>query len=161
MGEYLRGARANELERIVSIQNPYNLLNRSFEVGLAEVAIREKVGLLAYSPLAMAMLSGKYQNGQRPEGARLTRYKRFQRYSGEHAEAAADAYVEFARQRGLDPATMALAFVNAQPFVTSNIIGATKLEQLQANIASINCQLDEETLQGIEAIHRRYSNPAP
>ena len=161
VGEYLRGARDSELERIVSIQNPYNLLNRSFEVGLAEMAIRERVGLLAYSPLAMAMLSGKYQNGQRPEGARLTRYQRFQRYSGEQAVAAADAYVDFARERGFDPATMALAFVNAQPFVTSNIIGATNLEQLKTNIDSINCQLDEETLQGIEAIHRRYSNPAP
>ena len=159
--EYLRCAREKGLERIVSIQNPYNLLNRSFEIGLAEMAIREDVGLLAYSPLAMAMLSGKYQNGRRPEGARLTLFDRFQRYSGAQAVAASDAYVNLAHEHGLDPSTMALAYVNSREFVTSNIIGATNLEQLKANIASLDCVLSQEVKQGIEAIHQRYSNPAP
>jgi len=161
VAEYLRGARDQNLERIVTIQNPYNLLNRSFEVGLAEMAIREKVGLLAYSPLAMAMLSGKYMDGRRPEGARLTLYKRFQRYSGVHTLAAAEAYVELAQEHDLDPATMALAYVNSRPFVTSNIIGATKIEQLRTNIASISVKLPDEVEKGIEAIHGQFSNPAP
>ena len=161
VSEYLRWARELNLKQIVTIQNPYNLLNRSFEVGLAEMAIREKVGLLAYSPLAMATLSGKYMDGQRPEGARLTVYKRFQRYSSKYAVAASEAYVNLAREHGLDPATMALAYVNSRPFVTSNIIGATKLEQLKTNIASIDVKLSEEVEKGIEGIHSRFSNPAP
>jgi aryl-alcohol dehydrogenase-like predicted oxidoreductase len=160
--EYLRNAREEEdLQRIVSIQNPYNLLNRSFEVGLAEMAIREDVGLLAYSPLAMAMLSGKYMDGQRPAGARLTLFDRFQRYSSPQAVTAAEAYVTLAREHGLDPSTMALAYVNSREFVTSNIIGATNLEQLKTNIASIDCVLSKDVEQGIEALHQRYSNPAP
>ena len=159
--EYLRHAREDDLQRIVSIQNPYNLLNRSFEVGLAEMAIREDVGLLAYSPLAMAMLSGKYMNGQRPEGARLTLFDRFQRYSSPQAVTASEAYVTLAREHGLDPSSMALAYVNSREFVTSNIIGATNLEQLKTNIASIDCVLSKEVEQGIEALHQRYSNPAP
>lgn len=159
--EYLRAADVGDQQRIVSIQNPYNLLNRSFEVGLAEMAIREQVGLLAYSPLAMAMLSGKYKGGARPEGARLTLFKRFQRYSGPYAVAAAESYIELAREHDLDPSTMALAYVNSRPFVTSNIIGATNLEQLETNIASIECRLPAEVEEGIEAIHARYSNPAP
>ncbi len=161
VGEYLRLCREKKLERIVSIQNPYNLLNRSFEVGLAEMAIREDVGLLAYSPLAMAMLSGKYMDGKRPAGARLTEYDRFQRYSSKQAVTASEAYVNLAREHDLDPVTMALAFVNAQPFVTSNIIGATKMAQLKTNIASIEVSLSTEVQKGIEAIHRRFSNPAP
>ncbi len=159
--EYLRHAREKNLARVASIQNPYNLLNRSFEVGLAEMAIREQVGLLAYSPLAMAMLSGKYMGGQRPDGARLTLFKRFQRYSSPHAVAASEAYVNLALENDLDPATMALAYVNSRPFVTSNIIGATTIEQLRSNIASINCRLSPDVEAGIDAIHARYSNPAP
>jgi aryl-alcohol dehydrogenase-like predicted oxidoreductase len=159
--EYLRCAREYDLQRIVSIQNPYNFLNRSFEVGLAEMAIREQVGLLAYSPLAMAMLSGKYVGGARPKGARLTEYDRFQRYSGNYAVAASEAYVKLAAQHNIDAATMALAFVNSRPFVTSNIIGATKMEQLKKNIASIDVELPAEVEQGIDAIHGQYSNPAP
>lgn len=159
--EYLRHAREQGMARIVSIQNPYNLLNRSFEVGLAEMAIREDVGLLAYSPLAMAMLSGKYMSGQRPEGARLTLFERFQRYSGPQAVVASEAYVNLAREHGLDSATMALAYVNGRDFVTSNIIGATNLEQLKVNIASIDCVLPKEVVEGIDALHQRYSNPAP
>lgn len=161
VAEYLRICRANGWPAPVSIQNPYNLLNRSFEVGLAEFAHREQVGLLAYSPLAFGVLSGKYLDGQRPEGARLSLFSRFARYTGETAERCTRAYVELARSRGLDPAQMALAYINSRPFVTANIIGATTLEQLDNNLASVELTLDEETLQAIEAIHRDCPNPCP
>jgi aryl-alcohol dehydrogenase-like predicted oxidoreductase len=158
---YLQIAAERGLPRIVSIQNPYNLLNRSFEVGLAEIAHREAVGLLAYSPLGFGVLTGKYLDGQRPEGARLTRFQRFQRYTKEVAQAPVRAYVETARRHGLDPAQMALAYVNSRPFLTSTIIGATTLEQLATNIASIDLELPEEVLAEIEAIHLRHPNPCP
>ncbi len=146
---------------MVSIQNPYNLLNRSFEIGLAEVAIREDCGLLAYSPLAFGILSGKYLGGARPKGARLTLFSEFKRYLNPRAEAATQAYVDLARGHGLDPARMALAYINAQRFVTSNIIGATSMEQLRSDIASIDVELSDEVLEGIEAIHNANPNPAP
>ncbi len=161
LAEYLRCARENGLSRVCSIQNPYNLLNRSFEVGLAEMAIRDQVGLLAYSPLAMGTLSGKYLQGKRPKGARLTLFERFQRYSNPRAVAATEAYVALALEHGVDPATMALAFINSRPFVTSNIIGATNLEQLQTNIASIDVRLSAAVIAGIEEIQKSYSNPSP
>ena len=159
--KFLQLADSLVLPRMVSIQNPYNLLNRSFEVGLAEVAIREQCGLLAYSPLAFGMLSGKYANGARPADARITLFSRFSRYTNPQSQAACDRYVELARQHGLDPAQMALAFVTRQPFVTSNIIGATSLEQLESNLASAELELTTEVLEGIEAIHREQPNPAP
>lgn len=149
------------LPRVASVQNPYNLLNRSFEVGLAEVAHREDVGLLAYSPLAFGVLSGKYLDGAWPEKGRLTLYERFKRYTSPQAEAATEAYVGLAREHGLDPAQMALAFVNTRSFLTSNIIGATTMEQLESNLASESVKLEEAVLDGIEAIHRRYTNPCP
>ena len=161
MAEYLRLSREKIWPRVVSIQNPYNLLNRSFEVGLAEFAHREQVGLLAYSPLAFGMLSGKYLGGAKPAAARLTLFTRFQRYTGELAETATREYVQLARTHGLDPAQMALAYVNARPFVTATIIGATTMEQLHSNIASKDLVLSDDVLKGIEAIHRRYSNPCP
>ena len=159
--KYLQLADQLGLPRAVSIQNPYNLLNRSFEVGLAEVAMREQCGLLAYSPLAFGMLSGKYENGARPANARITLFSRFARYTNPQAIAACSRYVTLAREHGLDPAQMALAFVNAQPFVTSNIIGATTMEQLASNIGSFDVKLSDEVLAGIEAIHRAQPNPAP
>ncbi|UXY54144.1 NADP(H)-dependent aldo-keto reductase [Pseudomonas tohonis] len=149
------------LPRAASIQNPYNLLNRSFEVGLAEVAIRERCGLLAYSPLAFGMLSGKYENGARPANARISLFSRFARYTNPQAQAACSRYVALAREHGLDPAQMALAFVTAQPFVTSNIIGATTLEQLESNLASSELTLPGAVLEGIAEIHRSQPNPAP
>ncbi len=158
---YLQLAAERGLPRIVSIQNPYNLLNRSFEVGLAEIAHRESVGLLAYSPLGFGVLSGKYLDGQRPEGARLSRFQRFQRYTKEAAQDSIRAYVEAARKHGLDPAQMALAYVNTRSFLTSTIIGATDLQQLAANIASIDVELPEEVLAEIEAVHLRHPNPCP
>jgi aryl-alcohol dehydrogenase-like predicted oxidoreductase len=159
--KFLGLADSGNLPRPVSIQNPYNLLNRTFEVGLAEVAIREQCGLLAYSPLAFGMLSGKFENGARPAGSRLALFSRFTRYANEQAVAATTRYVELAREHGLDPAQMALAFVTAQPFVTSNIIGATSLEQLDSNLASIDLVLSEDVLADIEAIHKAQPNPAP
>lgn len=159
--KYLQLAESLDLPRMVSIQNPYNLLNRTFEVGLAEIAQREDCGLLAYSPLAFGMLSGKYANGARPAKARISLYSRFTRYTNPQAEAACARYVALAREHGLDPAQMALAFVTSRPFVTSNIIGATSLEQLESNLASAALRLSDEVLQGIEAIQRAQPNPAP
>ena len=147
--------------RVASVQNPYNLLNRSFEVGLAEIAHREQVGLLAYSPLAFGVLSGKYLNGAQPPTGRLTLYERFKRYTSDVAEEATSAYVDIARRHGLDPAQMALAFVNSRPFLTSNIIGATTMAQLESNLASEALTLDPAVLDEIEAVHRRLSNPSP
>lgn len=159
--KFLALAEARGWPRAVSIQNPYNLLNRSFEIGLSEIAIREQCGLLAYSPLAFGFLSGKYENGARPAKGRLTLYSRFMRYFNPQSEAACSRYVALAREHGLDPAQMALAFVTQQPFVTSNIIGATTLEQLDSNIASFDLKLSDEVLAGIEAIHKDQPNPAP
>lgn len=159
--EYLRASREKKLARIASIQNPYSLLNRSFEVGLAEFAHRENIGLLAYSPMAFGVLSGKYLGGKRPPDGRVTLFARFSRYSNPQADAATEAYVELARQHGLDPAQMALAYVNSRPFVTSTIIGATTMDQLRSDIASEQVKLSKDVLAGIEAIHKRYTIPCP
>lgn len=158
---YLHLAEKHNLPRIASIQNPYNLLNRSFEIGLAEVSYRENVSLLAYSPLAFGVLSGKYLNNQWPEGARITLFKRFSRYLNPQAEAAVNAYVKLAQEHGLSPAQLALAFVNRQTFLTSNIIGATSLAQLKENIDTVNINLNDELVKALDAIHVQYPNPAP
>ncbi|HAS6279255.1 TPA: NADP(H)-dependent aldo-keto reductase [Vibrio vulnificus] len=157
----LRLAEKHDLPRIVSIQNPYNLLNRSFEVGLSEISHYEGVQLLAYSPMAFGTLSGKYLDGARPTGARCTLFERFQRYFTPQGLEATKAYVSLARDYGLDPAQMALAFVNQRPFVASNIIGATTLDQLKANIESLNVKLEDEVLNKIQQIGTTYSNPCP
>ncbi|MEK0274053.1 NADP(H)-dependent aldo-keto reductase [Vibrio vulnificus] len=157
----LRLAEKHDLPRIVSIQNPYNLLNRSFEVGLSEISHYEGVQLLAYSPMAFGTLSGKYLDGARPKGARCTLFERFQRYFIPQGLEATNAYVSLARDYGLDPAQMALAFVNQRPFVASNIIGATTLDQLKANIESLNVKLEDEVLNKIQQIGTTYSNPCP
>ncbi|MEQ8514244.1 MAG: NADP(H)-dependent aldo-keto reductase [Chromatocurvus sp.] len=159
--EYLRLAREKNLPRLVSIQNPYNLLNRSFEVGLAEIAIREQIGLLAYSPIAFGMLSGKYEGGAKPANSRLALFERFSRYGSPEAEAATSAYVALAKRHGLDPAQMALAFVNSRQFTTANVIGATTLDQLRANIDSIDVTLEKPLLKALETLHRQYCIPAP
>jgi aryl-alcohol dehydrogenase-like predicted oxidoreductase len=161
LGEYLRLARERNWPRVCSIQNPYNLLNRSFEVGLAEFAHREQVGLLAYSPLAFGVLSGKYLGGARPAGARLTLFGRFQRYTGERVERAVEKYVALARRHGLDPAQMALAYAMSRPFVASVLLGATTMEQLRANLAAARLVLSADVIAAIENIHRDHSNPAP
>ena len=159
--KFLQLAEQMNLPRIVSVQNPYNLLNRSYEVGMAEVSLREQCGLLAYSPLGFGVLSGKYLNGARPAGARITQWPDYARYMSEQAQAATAEYAALAEQHGISLTQMALAYVNSRSFVTANIIGATTMEQLTENIATIDLQLDEEVIVGIEAIHTRYPYPSP
>lgn len=154
-------AEQKQLPRVVSVQNPYSLLNRSYEVGLAEVSIREHCGLLAYSPLGFGVLSGKYLGHGAPAGARLTLWPNYDRYSNQQAVAATTAYVNLARDAGLDPAQMALAYVNSRPFLTANIIGATRMDQLAANIDSIDIELKDDVLEAIEGIHVQHPNPSP
>jgi aryl-alcohol dehydrogenase-like predicted oxidoreductase len=158
---FLDTAARLDLPHIVSVQNPYNLLNRSYEIGLAEVSWRERCGLLAYSPLGFGVLSGKYLHNATPEGARLSLFPDYKRYSSANAIAATQQYVALALAHGLDPAQMALAFVNSQPFLTSTIIGATTMDQLRSNIASADMVLPAEVVDAIEAIHTQYPNPAP
>ncbi|AIR63763.1 NADP(H)-dependent aldo-keto reductase [Cedecea neteri] len=158
---YLQLAEKHDLPRIVTIQNPYSLLNRSFEVGLSEISQHEGVELLAYSCLAFGVLSGKYLNGAKPAGARNTLFSRFTRYSGEQSQKAVAAYVEIAKRHNLDPAQMALAFVRRQPFVASTLLGATTLEQLKTNLESLHLTLSEEVIEEIDAVHRIYTYPAP
>jgi len=158
---FLQTAETQGLPRIVSVQNPYSLLNRSYEVGCAEVSWREHCGLLAYSPLGFGVLSGKYLNGARPDGARLTLFPDYTRYSSPSAYAATARYAALARRHDLDCAQMALAFVNSRRFLTSTIVGATSLEQLRSNIASIGLELPGEVLEEIQAIHEAHPNPSP
>ena len=161
MHRHLQLAETQGLERMVSIQNPYSLLNRTFEVGLAEMAIREDVSLLAYSPLAFGVLSGKFLNGARPPQSRMVRWSRFSRYTNEHADRATEAYAGIARRHGLDMAQMALAFARQQPFMTSVLIGATTMEQLKTNLGSADVKLGADVIQEIEAVHRSHPSPCP
>jgi aryl-alcohol dehydrogenase-like predicted oxidoreductase len=149
------------LPRPVAVQNPYSLLNRSYEIGAAEVSWRERCGLLAYSPLGFGVLSGKYLDGARPAGARLTLYPDYMRYSKPAAQQATADYAALARGHGLDCAQMALAYVISRRFLTSAIIGATRMEQLRSNIASCNLRLSDAVLDGIQAIHEAHPNPSP
>ncbi|MGO4175679.1 aldo/keto reductase [Bosea sp. TAF32] len=158
---FVADAEARGTPGVQSVQNAYNLLNRTFETALAEVALREDVGLLAYSPLAQGYLTGKYLDGARPAGARTTLFDRGQRYEGAGAEDAIKRYIALAREAGLDPAQMALAFVNSRCFVTANIIGATSMEQLKTDIASIDVKLSPEVEAKIDAIHQLVGNPCP
>jgi aryl-alcohol dehydrogenase-like predicted oxidoreductase len=154
-------AETRGMPRAMSVQNPYSLLNRLYEIGMAEISIRERCGLLAYSPLAMGILSGKYLGGVRPAGARHTLYDRFKRYWVARQEPATKAYVELARDAGLDASQMALAFVTSRPFVTSTIIGATTMAQLDSDAKSIAVKLSEDVLARIAAIHEAMPNPVP
>ena len=158
---YLEESKANGLPRMITIQNAYSMLNRTFEGDLAEVSIREKVGLLAYSPMAFGVLSGKYIKGTAADNARLKLFPRFSRYSGEQATTATEKYLRLAEDNNMTLAQMSLAFVTQQPFVTSNIIGATSLEQLKENIDSINVEIDRDLMAMINAIHDAIPNPAP
>jgi len=158
---YLEESKHHNLPRVATIQNAYSLLTRTFETDLAEVALRENVGLLAYSPMAFGVLSGKYIKGKADDNARLKLFPRFARYSGEKAEEAAKHYLKIAEGNNMTLAQMSLAFVNQQPFVTSTIIGATNIEQLKENIDSIDVTLSEDVLQQIEEVHQVIPNPAP
>jgi aryl-alcohol dehydrogenase-like predicted oxidoreductase len=159
---YLHLADTHQLPRVVSVQNPYSLLNRTYEIGMAEMSIREKAGLLAYSPMAFGLLSGKYHKGTDKPQDRINAFgKTHNRYSGPLSRAATGKYLAIAEKHGISLAQMSLAFVNIQSFVTSNIIGATSMEQLKENIDSINVELSTEVLKEINEIHLEYSNPAP
>jgi len=158
---FLHLSEVHGLTRIQSIQNAYNLLNRTYEVGLAEMSIREDCGLLAYSPLARGWLSGKYLDGQIPEGSFRHIDPRPGRYDKPRCEDAIREYVRVAQQHGLRPDQMAIAFVTQQPFVTSNIIGATTMEQLKINIAAHDMRLSDEVLEAIEQVHTLFPNPGP
>lgn len=149
------------LPRMITIQNPYNLLNRLFEVGLSEVSIRSKMGLLAYSPLGFGVLSGKYIGGMKPASSRIALFPGYTRYSSPNASKATLQYYDLARANDLSLAQMSLAFVNSRPFVTSTLVGATNMEQLKENISSIDVELTDEVYKGIEAIHDSIPNPSP
>jgi aryl-alcohol dehydrogenase-like predicted oxidoreductase len=157
----LEESRNTGLTRCKTIQNPYSLLNRTFEINLAEVSLREQVGLLAYSPLAFGVLSGKYLNGQAPENSRIRLFPNYSRYSNPQALSLTEKYKEMADRHGMSLTHLSLAFVNQRPFVTSNIIGATTLEQLKENISSIDVTLSEEMLREIDEIQALQPNPAP
>ena len=158
---FLQEAEANGLPRVASIQNAYSLVNRSFEVDLSEIAHREDVGLLAYSPLGQGYLSGKYEGGVVPKGSRKEMFGRMGRYETGNGSKAITAYCELAKKHGFDPAQVALQFVTSRPFVTSTIIGATKMEQLRTDIGSLDVDLTRELILDIEDIHQTYTNPCP
>lgn len=149
------------LPRMITIQNPYSLLNRLFETGLGEIAIREQIGLLAYSPLGFGILSGKYLGGKLPSKSRLALFPNYNRYKSDNAAKATQKYFDLAQEHGISLVQMALAFVNSRPFVTSNIIGATTMDQLKENIGSIDIKLSDALLKGINAIHNEIPNPSP
>jgi len=162
LSKFLEISKTFKLPKMMSVQNPYNLLNRTYEVGLAEISIREKSGLLAYSPLAFGFLSGKYRNNNLPEGSRMKLFGDFfPRYKSNNGEKAIEDYYKIAKKYNLSLTQMSLAFINSRTFVTSNIIGATNMEQLKENIDSINIKLDKETIQDINRIHKNNPNPAP
>lgn len=159
--QFLKLSEMNNLPRVQTVQNAYNLLNRTYEPGLGEVSLREDVGLLAFSPLGQGYITGKYLDGARPAGTRTTLFNRGQRYQTPNAEPAIKAYCALAKEVGLTPAQLALAFVNSRPFLGSNIIGATKMDQLKENITSVEIQMTPELEARINAIHHLYCNPCP
>lgn len=159
--KFLQHAEKLGLEKFVSVQNPYNLLNRTYEIGMSEIAHYEGVGLLAYSPLAFGYLSGKFRDGARPAHARVTLYSRFSRYSNPESEWATEQYALLAEKHGLSLTQLSLAFIKQQFFVSSTIIGATNLDQLKQNIDAFEVNLTEDILKEIDAIHQQQPNPAP
>lgn len=161
MMTYLKYSAAIGLPRVMTIQNPYSLLNRTFEVGLAEMAIREKTGLIAYSPMAFGRLSGKYLEGKDKPSDRINQFSRMSRYSTQNCLDATQKYYDIAKENGWSLAQMSLAWVNQQAFITSNIIGATTVEQLKENIDSINLEIPKEVIKKINAVQAEIPNPAP
>ncbi|MEE2667516.1 MAG: aldo/keto reductase, partial [Pseudomonadota bacterium] len=153
-------SKKNNLPRIQSIQNAYNFLNRAFESGGSEISFRENVGLLAYSPLAQGYLTGKYQNGALPEGSRKQLFDRLQRYEATSSEEAIDSYLKIAEKHNIDPSQLANQFVTTRPFVTSNIIGATNMDQLKLAITSVDVDLTEEIEKEIDEAFQLHGNKA-
>jgi len=161
LSKYLELSKHKNLPRMMSVQNPYSLVNRTYEIGMSEISIREKCGLLVYYPLASGALSGKYRDGQMPKNARITLFKGWERMINPLAMKAYDEYFKLAKEANITMVQLAQAFVNSRPFVTSNIIGATTMDQLKENIGSINIELTEEILEKINIIHNNNPNPAP
>ena len=162
LSKFLETADQLNLPRIVSVQNPYNLLNRAYDIGMSEISCREKVGLLAYSPLAIGYLSGKYRNNEIPKNSRIGLFGDFwTRYKEDNAKKAVDDYYKLAKDNGLTLTQMSLAFVNSRPFMTSNIIGATTMEQLKENIGTADIDLSNEIIDKINLIHANNPNPTP
>lgn len=162
MMKYLQLAEKYDLPKYITIQNPYSLINRVFEIGHSEICHRENVGLLAYSPLGGGMLSGKYRNGNRPEGTRYNLFPNyFGRYNHENTTLAMEEYCKLAEKHNLTPTQFSLAFVNTRPFLTSTIIGATSMEQLKENIATIDIDFTSEMKREADKINLKYQNPAP
>ncbi len=162
LSKYLEISKSKNLPKMMSVQNPYNLLNRTYEIGLAEISIREKSGLLAYSPLASGILSGKYRNGALPEGSRMKLFgDRFPRYKTKNATNAVEEYYKISTNHNLNLAQMSLKFCELQPFITSIIIGATSMEQLKTDIESVNVELSDEVIKEINKIQEMYQNPCP
>ena len=162
LSKYLELSKEQKLPRMLSVQNPYNLLNRTYEVGLAEISVREQAGLLAYSPLACGYLSGKYRNKQLPKNSRMERDSDFwTRYVKPNTDEAVEAYYKIAKKHNLDLAQMSLKFLEIQSFVTSVIIGATTMEQLKTNVESVNIDLTEDVIAEINEVQKIYPNPCP
>ena len=161
LSKYLELSKHKNLPRMMSVQNPYSLVNRTYEIGMSEISIREKCGLLVYYPLASGALSGKYRDGQMPKNARITLFKGWERMINPLAMKAYDEYFKLAKEANITMVQLAQAFVNSRPFVTSNIIGATTMDQLKENIGSIEVELNEEILEKINIIHNNNPNPAP
>ena len=161
LSKYLELSKNKDLPRMMSVQNPYSLVNRTYEIGMSEISIREKCGLLVYYPLAAGALSGKYRGGQMPKNSRMTLFKGWERMINPLAMKAYDEYYELAREYNMTMVQLAQAFVNSRPFVTSNIIGATTMEQLKENIGSIGRELTEEMMEKINLIHNNNPNPSP
>ena len=160
--KFLEISKTKNLPRIMSVQNPYNLLNRTYEIGLAEASIREKSGLLAYSPLASGIMSGKYRNGAMPDGSRMKLFgDRFPRYKTKNAVNAVEEYYKISKKYNLDLAQMSLKFCELQPFMTSVIIGATTMEQLKTDIESVNVNLSNDIIKEINEVQKIYTNPCP
>jgi len=158
---FLNLASQHDLPKVRTVQNPYSLLNRTYEIGMSEISIREKAGLIAYSPMGFGMLSGKYHKGLDKPKDRINQFKQYNRYNSELSKKATGEYLALAEANGMTLAEMALAFVTTRPFVTANIIGATTMEQLKENIGSVQFDISKELKKEIDAIHQTYSNPAP
>ena len=161
LSKYIELSKGKNLPRMMSVQNPYNLVNRTYEIGMSEISIREKCGLLVYYPLAAGALSGKYRNGKMPKNSRQALFKGWERHLNPLAVKAYEEYYKLAEESNMTMAQLAQAFVNTRPFVTSNIIGATTMEQLKENIDSVNIELSDEILNKIDVIHNNNPNPSP
>ena len=160
--KFLEIAKKEKLPRVVSVQNPYSLVNRSYEIGMSEISLREKAGLLAYSPLAAGYLTGKYRNNQIPKNSRMDLfYNNYPRYHNQRTYEAVDEYFNIAEKHKISLTQLSQAFVNSREFVTSNIIGATTMKQLKENIDSINISLNQEVISEINLVHENIPNPAP